>query len=1173
MNEIEIRTKILLLFLRAQKETEYDNYAESNSLLDKCIEFSQLEKESINIAVFHFYRARNFIKMRNFNKALDELFLSEQILIDLRKNPSLYIENVEKKLSICYFEKAKVYYSLGEYLKALINFNVSLKYAKRLKIVLEVPKILMCMGICYYRRGWILKALCKCQKAKKLLEKEGNDQMLLECLLELMEMNLKMTNLKVCKSLIKQAIFLASPSKNAIGYARLRRKIADYFLAINDLDSALKNYDISLEVFRLNKLKLDYTRCLSNKGYALYKSKKNEFAFQIFKKVESILVDLEDDELKVANFINLGLIFQRFKKYDQAESYFLKAFDYAKQNNIFGHHLDTSIFNLIGIKYWKNDLDEATILVEDFIQDAEKNDNKILEGMLYLNLGKIYKWRGEFDLALKHFRQSKDIFNSLSYKIYELNAISQIGTIHKIKGDFESMISLFNSVKDIVGSSKSNQLTKYLLDIGRAYFELNKMTSAFSYFNQSLRISRSMGDWLHELVSLSFIGQIFLKKGSLDKAFKLFNRLLKKSKMLGSSEGINDALTHIGIIKLKNNEYDEAHHLFKEAVSMSIESRNLLSYVTISRYIGELYMKQERYLKALAKFRIALKTSKRFFFRKEIMFSLTDRGRLYENMHKFSKAEALFQQAIHLFKDSVLLIKSEELRNLYRSSESTPHKFLIDLYLNEYKKTNNKSILMKLLLSLEDIRSNEILNSLKYIKVNKNVAENIGENENIERKRKKRINYLEEELDKKQKQAIACGYRINERKIDNFETIILIKKFKEFLIEINDYIEEIREKTYSRGIFYTREKSENLINEIESIIQKHNIIIWYMIVIENNQKEENYVYILRWFNDAVDLIKIKNLPKNEILKLLEDLHHIESRELPYNFHEHLKNLKLNELNGKLRKSLPNMLFEGLNSFNMLIIIPHDYLFSIPWEILDDISLKIPVVQNLSLNLFSYLLKKNTTLIENKFLFFFNPNYNIPSKNLLCDRKKKQSIKYSLKDIPAELTIREQETATKSEFKDLINKMKFNLIHYSGHAQYDIFSINPNITGISFYDKDTVDIMNLHELSRLELKDFPLVLIDACESSKGISTKINEPISIIKSLHVAGAGAILATNWNLEDQYSYDFSDIFYGYLKNGYNIAISLFKTRKDLRSKYPERSIWANFTLYGNPFLKLRVK
>ncbi len=776
MNEIEIRTKILLLFRWAQKETEYDNYAESNSLLGKCIEFSQLEKESINIAVFHFYRARNFIKMRNFNKALDELFLSEQILIDLRKNQSLHVENVEKKLTICYFEKAQVYYRLGEYLKALISSNVGLKIAKRLKMVLEVPKILMHMGICYYRRGWILKALGKCQKAKSLLEKEGNDPKLLECLLELMEMNLKMTNLKVCKSLIKQAIFLASPSKNAIGYARLRKKIAGYFLAINDLNSALKNYDISLEVFRQKELQLEYTRCLSNKGYALYKFKKNELAFQVFKKVEKNLVDLKDGELKVANFINLGLIFHWFKKYDRAESYFLKAFDYAKQNNIF-EHLDNSIFNLIGIKYWKNDLDGAILLLKVFIQDAEKNDNKILEGLLYLNLGKIYKWRGEFDLALNYFRQSKDIFNSLSNKNYELNVISQIGTIQKKMGDFENMISLFKSVREIVGSLKSDQLTIYLLEIGRSYFELNKIDKALSYFDQSLKMSRSMGDWFHELVSLSSIGQIFLKEGFLDNALKLFNRLHKKSEILGSSAGIHDAVTHKGIIKLKNNEYNEAYHLFKEAISLSIELKNFHSYATISRYIGECYIKKKEYLKALVKFRIALKTSKRFFFRKEIMHSLTDLGHLYGKMDKFSKAEALFQQAIQLFNDFVFLIKSEELRNLYRSSEITPHKFLLDLYLTEYKKTNNKSTLMKLLISLEDIRSKEILNSLKNIKVNKNLVENEGETENLERKRKKSINYLEEELDKKQKQAIASAIRIEENKIDDFDRSILIKKF------------------------------------------------------------------------------------------------------------------------------------------------------------------------------------------------------------------------------------------------------------------------------------------------------------------------------------------------------------------------------------------------------------
>ncbi len=1162
---MEIRMKILLFFKQAQRETENGNYKDSNNFLDMCIELSQLEKESFNIAVFRLYKARNFIKMKNPDKALEELFLSEQILIDLRKNPSLNIENVEKKLSVCYFKKAIVYYWLGEHLKSLINSNISLKIVKRLKLASEVPKILIHMGICYKSRGWVLKALGKYQKAKSLLEKEGNDEKLLECLLGLMEINLKMINLKECNSLIKQAIYLASPSKNAIGYARLREKIADYFLAINDLNCALKNYDISLENYRQKELQLDYTRCLSNKGYALYDFKRNKLAFQIFKKVEKILVDLKDDELIVANSINLGLIFQRFKEYDQAEDYFLKAFDYAKQGNIL-EHLDKSIFNLIGIRYWRNDLNGAISLLEDFIQDAKKNENKILEGMLYLNLGEIYKWKGDYDLALKHFQQSKDIFNSLSYKIYELNAVSQIGIIHKMRGDFESMISLLKSVRAIIRSSKSNQLTKYLLEIGTAYFELNNMDQAIPYFYQSLRMSRRMGDWMQELVSLSHIGQIFLKKDRLDKSLKLFNRLHKKSEMLGSNKGINNAIMHKGLIKLKKNEYDDAFHLYNKAIELSIELKELHSYTLIHRYIGEGYMKQGQFVKALVKFRIALKNSKRFFFRKETRLSLIDLGRLYGKMHKISKAEASLQQAKQLFNESVFLIKSEELRNLYRSSETTPHKFILDLYLNEYKETNNKNTLMKLLINLEDNRSQEILNSLKYSEVKKDVIEREGDTKNLERKMNKRINYLEEELDKKQKQAIVLKHRIEERNIDDFVSNVLKKKFNELLIEINSYIEEIREKTYSRGIIYTHERSENLITEIESIIQKYNIIIWYMIIIENHQKIDNNFYILRWSNEAVDLIKIKNFHKNEILKLIRDFHHIESSVLTNYF---LKPLKLNELKDKLRMSLPNMLFENLNSFNALIIIPHDFLFSIPWEILEDVSLKIPLVQNLSLNLFSYLLKKSPTLMDKNFLIFFNPNYNLPDKNLLFDKNKKQWITYYLQNLPIELITREQETATKSEFKELINRMNFNLIHFSGHAQYDIFGINPKLTGISFYDKDTLDVMNLYEISQLELKDFPFIFVDACESSKGISSKINEPISIIKSLFVAGAGSILATNWSLEDRISFDFSKIFYKYLLDGYDIAIALFKTRKDLRSMYPESSIWGNFTLYGNPFIK----
>ena len=162
-------------------------------------------------------------------------------------------------------------------------------------------------------------------------------------------------------------------------------------------------------------------------------------------------------------------------------------------------------------------------------------------------------------------------------------------------------------------------------------------------------------------------------------------------------------------------------------------------------------------------------------------------------------------------------------------------------------------------------------------------------------------------------------------------------------------------------------------------------------------------------------------------------------------------------------------------------------------------------------------------------------------------------------------------ATKNHFKESIIRYDYNLIHFSDHARYSYFGSDPWSSSLLFYKHNGKDLMTLYELSNLDFKNFPLLIIDACESSRGTTSKINEPISIIRSL--TKAGAIIASNWLSLDSVSFDFARNFYIYILNGFDIAESLFHTRLDLKSLYPNKLYWGIFSLFGNPFIKFSIQ
>lgn len=98
--------------------------------------------------------------------------------------------------------------------------------------------------------------------------------------------------------------------------------------------------------------------------------------------------------------------------------------------------------------------------------------------------------------------------------------------------------------------------------------------------------------------------------------------------------------------------------------------------------------------------------------------------------------------------------------------------------------------------------------------------------------------------------------------------------------------------------------------------------------------------------------------------------------------------------------------------------------------------------------------------------------------------------------------------------------------------------------------------------------FDLVVLSACESGNGALYSGEGLHGIATAFLEAGARAVLATRWRLEDRGSEQFLDAFYESLVRGRDAAAALSDARRQSIDAGHSPAVWANFELIGDPWV-----
>jgi len=288
-------------------------------------------------------------------------------------------------------------------------------------------------------------------------------------------------------------------------------------------------------------------------------------------------------------------------------------------------------------------------------------------------LGELYYNRNPdstFLLAMKSLKASEEI----NYARGMVDAYRNIGAYHNIKGEYNQAMRFFREGLSIAGKEQ------YWLGLANIYnsmglntYERGDYADAVSYYLQALEIKEEHLSKLEQSKTLNNLGLVFMDFGDFDKALEYHSRALKIREEFKEKTGIASSRMNIALVNKEKGQLDEAKKQFNAALELGLELNNR-QLISVSYFnIGEILFIEEEFKAALEYFEKALIVDKKRGDRVGIGYDLLGIGEAQLNLKRIKQARKNIEESLNIFVESniksnidkshLLLSKAFEMEN------------------------------------------------------------------------------------------------------------------------------------------------------------------------------------------------------------------------------------------------------------------------------------------------------------------------------------------------------------------------------------------------------------------------------------------------------------------------------------------------------------------------------
>lgn len=304
----------------------------------------------------------------------------------------------------------------------------------------------------------------------------------------------------------------------------------------------------------------------------------NIFAEEKIQQLESKLLNLPDDTVKVNTLIKLGEYYCSVDN-EKALMFLQEAFTISTSQN-YTEGIGKSLLWQGRVYYYKDDYPLSVKYLDKAEKILETTNELDALAFLYFAKGEICSIRGDYIHAMEMYKAAIQITEETGNLKLMSSYYSSMGMVLLNRKDPEKALAYFRetlAIKKLIDDQRG--ISNTLTCIGRSYEELGALDSSLIYHHQALKI-RSDLKMDRAIASSEYcIGGIHIKMGKYAKAEESLQIALNNFSMLEEKTGI--IITNLRLAVARNRQgKPDACALAENALEMAekIDNPNLISH-------------------------------------------------------------------------------------------------------------------------------------------------------------------------------------------------------------------------------------------------------------------------------------------------------------------------------------------------------------------------------------------------------------------------------------------------------------------------------------------------------------------------------------------------------------------------------------------------------------------
>ncbi|MFL6387104.1 MAG: CHAT domain-containing protein [Terriglobales bacterium] len=741
--------------------------------------------------------------------------------------------------------------------------------------------------------------------------------------------------------------------------------------------------------------------------------------------------------------------------------------------------------------------------------------------------------------AKRAWTEALQIATQLGENQWAARATGELGVIAFLEGNTAAAVSLVG--KGILSAYRTGDTAsqiRLLSMLGNGFNEERRFSEALMMFQRAIATAESTQDAGFPFMAYGGEAAALSGLNRTDEATKVLEKALTVARSQENRANEADLLVQIGEVAMADDKVAEAKSQFTEAGGIAARLRmyRTLSYAMfdladVERQFGDAQSRSDA-LKA------GLDASRRLGDRYYLPRDLTALAEIEATKNRFRQADRLFEQAEDVL-DGILI-------NQHSFEESTARVgSMSNTYLEHFRLALQMGNVERAFQVLERVRGRTVASQM----------------------------YARERRDNKPPELLALENKIAATQVALLRTDeakVRSELLEQLLGDERTLAFQLNEAGLRRQDVLVKPVA---LKTIQSVLGEDEVLLEYVL-------DEPKTFCIVISRRSTQII---TLPAgSEQIKTLTE--------------SYLSELKSRKSDEKSSRQLYTTLLEPvLRSFHQsrLIVSPDGILYSLPFEALRDG--KGFVVRS---KIVSYapsagvLLRLRTTpVVENRRSLLAIGAVDYKMVRALPEHVERGSMAAvivrglaelsgsRLEDLPASrdevLTIAQiagsntelllGQSATESAFKNQ-PLSDFDVIHFAAHAAAD--PQYPDraalVLGIGYKTSDD-GLLQVREIMHLRLQA-ELVTLSACDTNVGAAEGEAGMVSLEQAFLIAGARAVVASLWNVEDSSTTVLMKAFYTHLAQREDKAFALTHAKRDILDHYGDASpyYWAPFVMVG---------